>query len=129
MSVFVLTDGKNHVLLPEAKDYKRIGEGDTGLNTGGMGAVSPVPFAGQTFMSKVNDQIIIPTIKGLAAEKLVYKGIIFIGLIMVNNEPFVIEYNCRFGDPETEVILVRLQNDLVDLFEATHNERLNHVKI
>ena len=129
LSVFVLTDGKHYVILPEAKDYKRIGEGDKGLNTGGMGAVSPVPFAGQAFMDMVENEIIKPTIEGLHKENLEYKGIVFIGLIRVDEKPHVIEYNCRFGDPETEVILLRLQNDLVEMFLSTHNERLNHLSV
>ena len=129
MSSFVLTDGKNYVLLPEAKDYKRIGVKDTGLNTGGMGAVSPVPFADETFMQKVITRIVEPTIAGFHKENLEYKGVVFIGLIKVNNEPLVIEYNCRFGDPETEVIIPRTENDLVELFSATSQQRLNEVKI
>jgi phosphoribosylamine---glycine ligase len=129
LSVFVFTDGVNYVLLPEAKDYKRIGEGDTGLNTGGMGAVSPVPFADETFMQKVITTIIEPTIAGLQSENLVYKGVVFFGLIKVGDDPFVIEYNCRFGDPETEVVVPRIENDLVELLLATSQQRLNEITI
>lgn len=129
LSVFVLTDGKNYVILPEAKDYKRIGEGDKGLNTGGMGAISPVPFADKAFMKKITDKIIVPTIEGIKKEKIEYCGFIFIGVIKVNDEPYVIEYNCRMGDPETEVVIPRLKNDLVTLFKTTAAQKLDTVTI
>lgn len=129
MSVFVLTDGKSYKILPEAKDYKRIGEGDKGPNTGGMGAVSPVPFADATLMKKIEDKVIKPTIDGIQKDNLDYRGFVFIGLMIKDNEPFVIEYNVRLGDPETEVILPRIKTDLMELLEATANQTLGSVDI
>lgn len=129
LSCFVLTDGKSYKLLPTAKDYKRIGEGDTGLNTGGMGAVSPVPFADAEFMEKIETRVVKPTIEGLKKDNIDYKGFVFIGLIKVGNDPFVIEYNVRLGDPETEVVIPRLKSDLVALFQAVAKQELDTVEL
>ena len=127
LSIFVLTDGKNYKVLPTAKDYKRIDEGDKGLNTGGMGAISPVPFADDVLMQKIEQRIVIPTVEGLQKENIDYKGFVFIGLIKVGDDPFVIEYNVRMGDPETEVVLPRIKTDLVDVFEATYKQTLDNL--
>lgn len=129
LSVFVLSDGQNYVVLPEAKDYKRIGQGDTGLNTGGMGSVSPVPFADEAFLAEIKASIIQPTIDGLVKDKIDYTGFIFFGLIKVGDKPYVIEYNCRMGDPETESVIPRIENDLVELFNACAQKKLGDYKI
>ena len=129
LSVFVLTDGKNYVLLPEAKDYKRVKEGDKGPNTGGMGAISPVPFANEGLMKKIEEKVIKPTVKGLEKEGLEYRGFIFFGLMISDDEPYMIEYNCRMGDPETEVVIPRLKNDLVELLSAAARQQLDKIKI
>ena len=129
LSVFVITDGKNYLLLPEAKDYKRIGEKDTGLNTGGMGSVSPVPFADKTFMDKVENKIIKPTIFGLQKENIDYTGFIFFGLMNCSGEPYVIEYNCRMGDPETESVFPRIKSDILEIFAAAANKKLDDITI
>ncbi len=129
LSVFVITDGKDYLILPEAKDYKRIGEGDTGLNTGGMGAISPVPFADKAFMKRVEDEVVIPTINGFKKENLPYKGFVFIGLMNDKGNPRVIEYNVRLGDPETEVVIPRLKTDLLEIMHAVAEERLGDIKV
>ncbi|TNF75899.1 MAG: phosphoribosylamine--glycine ligase, partial [Bacteroidetes bacterium] len=129
LSCFVLTDGSDYKILPTAKDYKRIGEGDTGLNTGGMGAISPVPFADNAFMEKIEDRIIIPTIKGLRQEGIPYVGFIFIGLIKVGDDPFVIEYNVRMGDPETEVVIPRIDSDFAELLSAVARRKLGEAEL
>src|SRR5690606_16711129 len=129
LSVFVLTDGDSYKILPEAKDYKRIGEGDTGLNTGGMGSVSPVPFANAEFMKKVEDRIVKPTIAGLKADQIPYKGFIFIGLIKTDGEPYGIEYKVRMGDPETESVLPRIENDFVELLLAAAQQNLSELQL
>ena len=129
MSCFVLTDGMHYQILPTAKDYKRIGEGDTGLNTGGMGAVSPVPFADEALMKKIEERMVVPTIKGLQNENITYKGFIYFGLMICDGEPYMIEYNCRMGDPETQAVLPRIKSDLVELFIAVHDGNLGEKKI
>ncbi|MDV7137577.1 phosphoribosylamine--glycine ligase [Maribacter sp. TH_r10] len=129
LSVFVLTDGKGYKVLPTAKDYKRIGEGDTGLNTGGMGAISPVPFADKAFMDKIHDRVVKPTVEGLKKDNLPYKGFIFIGLIKIGDDPFVIEYNVRMGDPETEVVIPRIKTDLVTVFQAVADQKLDSIDL
>lgn len=129
LSVFVITDGKDYVILPEAKDYKRIGEGDTGLNTGGMGAISPVPFADKAFMDRVEKEVVVPTIEGFKKENLPYKGFVFIGLMNKNGVPRVVEYNVRMGDPETEVVIPRLKTDLLEIMQAVGENRLGEIKV